>query len=83
MAALTLAGLAVGESVGVPDAVRTVVCCTIVLGGFGMMALWVVWNRLALDQQVWCECAAAKVTVRVVASEPARALEAALRRAAR
>ena len=61
------------EVVTAPSAVRTALRCVIVLGGFAAMAVWVRFNRVALDQQEWCTCAATTITVRVIQSRrPAR-----------
>jgi hypothetical protein len=35
-----------------------------------VMALWVRGNRAALDQRGWCDCAASRIRVRVIASSP-------------
>ena len=51
---------------------QTALQCGLALSGFGAMALWVRLNRTALDQQDWCECAAEKISVRVIALHPAQ-----------
>src|SRR5438552_10033228 len=48
----------------------------IALAAFVAMALWIRGNRAAFDYADWCECAAEKITVRVIPSrrpEPERA----------
>jgi hypothetical protein len=67
-ASLMLGGLATVEVVSPPGAWRTVLRCGIGLAGFAAMAAWARWNRVALDQQDWCECAAEKITMRVIPS---------------
>src|SRR5262245_39945796 len=47
----------------------------IALAAFVAMALWIRGNRAAFDYADWCECAAGKITVRVIPSrrpEPER-----------
>jgi len=47
----------------------------IALAAFVAMALWIRGNRAAFDYADWCECAAEKITVRVIPSrrpEPER-----------
>src|SRR5712691_9300795 len=51
---------------------QTVLQFGLALSGFGATALWVRLNRMALDQQDWCECAAEKISVRVIARHPAQ-----------
>ena len=70
--ALMLAALAAVEFVASPGTSQTLLRSGLVLGGFGAMALWARLNRRALDQLGWCECAAATITVRVIASRPAQ-----------
>jgi len=70
-----LAGLSAVEFAASPGTAQTVLRCGLALGGFGAMALWARLNRMALDQQNWCDCAAERMTVRVIVShrpEPAR-----------
>src|SRR5437879_334782 len=72
---LVLAALAVVESIASPGPFETVLECGLVLGGIGAIAAWTRRNFVALDQQDWCDCAAAKITVRVIPSrrpEPRR-----------
>jgi hypothetical protein len=45
--------------------------CVAVGAIFGTMAAWVRANRAALDQADCCDCAAERVTVRVLHSRPA------------
>ncbi len=40
----------------------------IALAAFVAMALWIRGNRAAFDYADWCECAAEKITVRVIPS---------------
>ena|SRR2546425_9626928 len=73
--ALMIAALAAAEVVVTPGRAQTVLQCALALGGFSAMALWARLNRRALDQEDWCECAASKVSVRVIGSRrraPAR-----------
>lgn len=75
LAALTLAALAAVEVVVSPGAARTVLRCGLALCAFAAMAVWARSNRVALDQQDWCACAAEKTRVRVILShgpEPRR-----------
>ena len=65
---LMLAALAVVEALGSPGAKLTMLRCGLVLGGFGTMARWTRRNRAALDHLDWCDCASARVTVRVIPS---------------
>ena len=49
--------------------------CVPALAVFVAMALWIRGNRAAFDYADWCECAAEKITVRVIPSrrpEPER-----------
>jgi len=71
IATLMLAALAAVEFVASPGAAETVLRCGLVLGGFGAIVLWARLNRLALDQQSWCDCAAERITVRVILSRRA------------
>src|SRR5207245_6900455 len=41
----------------------------IALAAFVAMALWIRGNRAAFDYADWCECAAEKITVRVIPSQ--------------
>jgi len=63
-----LAALAVVESMLSPGPFETVLECGLVLGGIGAIAAWTRRNFVALDQQDWCDCAAAQITVRVIPS---------------
>src|SRR2546422_6364694 len=70
-----LAALALVESVVSPGPFETALGCGLVVAGIGAIAAWTRRNCVALDQQDWCDCAAAKVTVRVISScrpEPPR-----------
>jgi len=68
---LMLAALAGVETAISPGSAQTALQCGLALSGFGAMALWVRSNRMALDQQDWCECAAEKISVRVIAARRA------------
>ncbi len=68
LTAVFLGALIAFEMLATPGAVRTALQCGLALGGFGAMGLWARLNRVALDQQDWCECAATKITVRVIRS---------------
>ena len=63
-----LAALAVVEIVATPGAVETGLQCALALGGFAAIVQWTRRNRAALDCLDWCDCAGAKVTVRVIPS---------------
>lgn len=65
---LAAGALAVIEVVAPAGGVRTGLGCGLTLGAFAAMARWVRRNRAALDLQEWCECAGARVTVRVIPS---------------
>jgi len=72
---LMLAALAAVEIAISPGPAQTVLQFGLALSGFGAMALWVRLNRMALDQQDWCECAFEKISVRVISArrrEPER-----------
>jgi hypothetical protein len=74
IATVVLTALAGVEFCASPGAEQTALRCGLALGGFAAMALWARQNRVALDQEAWCECAASKVSVRVIGSrrrEPA------------
>ena len=68
LAGLTLGALAAVEVLVAPGPELTVLRCGLVLAGFGTMALWTRRNRAALDHLDWCDCASARVTVRVIPS---------------
>jgi len=63
-----LATLAVVESFVSTGPFETVLECGLVAAGIGAIALWTRRNCVALDQQDWCDCAGAKITVRVISS---------------
>lgn len=50
--------------------VRTLLDCIAGTGVWVAIAWWVRANRAALDQLDWCACASARVTMRVIPSEP-------------
>ena len=62
--------LASVEVVGSAGLSRTALRGGITLVAFAAMAFWVRANRAAFDYADWCECAAAKITVRVISSRP-------------
>ena len=68
LAFLMLGALAAAEVLDLPQLVKTALDCGLTLGGFGAIAVWRRWNRAALDQQAWCDCAGASMTVRVILS---------------
>ena len=68
LAGLMLAALAAVETLVGPGAELTALRCGLVLTGFGAMVGWARRNRTALDHVDWCECASARVTVRVIPS---------------
>lgn len=49
---------------------RTLMDCVLSLVVFGTMAAWVRWNRVALAQADWCDCAAEQGAGRVFHSHP-------------
>ena len=63
-----LAALAMAEMLVSPGPELTALRCGLVLGGFGAMVRWTRRNRAALDRLDWCDCASARVTVRVIPS---------------
>jgi len=56
------------ELFGQPGQARAALRGSIALAAFAAMALWVRANRAAFDYADWCECAAEKITVRVIPS---------------
>jgi len=68
LAGLMLSALAVVEMLVAPGTELTALRCGLVLAGFGAMVGWTRRNRTALDRMDWCECAGARVTVRVIPS---------------
>ena len=63
-----LAALATAELVVTPGAELTALQWGLVLAGFGAMVGWTRRHRAALDHLDWCDCASARVTVRVIPS---------------
>jgi hypothetical protein len=63
-----LTALAAVETLVAPGAELTALQCGLVLAGFGAIVGWTWRNRAALDHLDWCECASARVTVRVIPS---------------
>jgi hypothetical protein len=61
-------GLTSVEFLGPAGIARAALRGTVALGAFAAMALWVRANRAAFDYEDWCECAAEKITVRVIPS---------------
>ena len=75
LAGLTLAALATVEVFPSSGPPLTALRCGLALGGLVAMAVWARSNRVALEQQDWCDCAAETITVRVIPSrrpEPER-----------
>ena len=68
LAGLMLAALTVSELLIAPGAELTALQCGIVVTGFGGMVGWTRRNRAALDRLDWCDCASARMTVRVIPS---------------
>jgi hypothetical protein len=66
---LGLIALAVAD-VEAPDLARPTLDAGLAGVTLAAVALWVRGNRMALDLQDWCDCAADTVTVRVISSEP-------------
>src|SRR5215470_9151554 len=60
--------LASVEFAGPASVARAVLRGGIALAAFATMALWLRANRAAFDYADWCECAAEKITVRVIPS---------------
>jgi hypothetical protein len=77
-----LAALGVVEASHSPHLLRMTLRCLIAVSVFATMSIWLRTNRPALDLQNWCDCAAAQMTIRVIASRPStltdRSLELAL-----
>jgi len=67
-----LAALAVVESLISPGPFETALECGLIVAGLVAMASWTRRNCVALDQQDWCECAAEKISVRVISLHPAQ-----------
>jgi hypothetical protein len=63
-----LAALAVVEAAAPPHVLRTALRYALALTALAGMALWLRANRPAVDLQDWCDCAGAKITVRVIES---------------
>jgi len=75
--AFALVAFGVVERLMSPGPIETVLECAAVVAGLVAIGSWTRRNRVALDQQDWCDCAAAKVTVRVISSRrPASARRA-------
>ena len=68
LAGLMLAALATAQALVPQGAELTALQCGLVLAGFATMVGWTRRNRAALDRLDWCECASARVTVRVIPS---------------
>jgi hypothetical protein len=68
LAGVMLAALALAETLVPQGAELTALQCGLVLTGFGAMVGWTLRNRAALDRLDWCDCASARVTVRVIPS---------------
>ena len=68
LAGLMLAALAIVETLVAQGPELTALECGLVLAGFGAMVAWTRSNRAALDRLDWCDCASARVTVRVIPS---------------
>jgi cobalamin biosynthesis protein CobD/CbiB len=66
--AFALAAFGVVERLMSPGPIETVLECGVVVAGLVAIGSWTRRNRVALDQQEWCDCATAKVTVRVISS---------------
>jgi hypothetical protein len=64
---LGLVGLAIGD-VASPEIARPTLDGALAGAALVAISLWVRGNRVALDQQDWCACAADTVTVRMVTS---------------
>src|SRR6266480_4521849 len=77
-----LAALGALEAVHAPHPLRLTLRCLLALGLFATMSVWLRTNRPAFDLQDWCDCAGARMTIRVIASRPptpaARPLEPAV-----
>src|SRR5262245_7686748 len=67
IALLGLITLAIGD-VASPETARLTLDGALAGGALAAIAFWVRGNRTALDLQNWCECAADKMTVRVILS---------------
>jgi hypothetical protein len=60
--------------VAAPVIARAALETAVAAAAFAAMALWVRWNRAALDRQDWCACAGAKTTIRVITSRRAETI---------
>ena len=63
-----LTALAIAETLLAPGAKLTTLQCGIVVAGFGAMVGWTRRNHAALDHLDWCDCASARMTLRVIPS---------------
>src|SRR5436190_14088531 len=68
---LGLLALTIGD-MAAPSIARPVLDTLLAIAALGGIFLWVRGNRTALDQQDWCACAAATLTVRVIPSSRPR-----------
>ena len=68
MAGLMLAALAIAEMLVAPGAELTALQCGVVVASFAGIVGWTRRNREALDRMDWCDCAGARVTMRVIPS---------------
>ncbi len=65
---LMLGAVLMVEIAPLPAAWQTALGCGLGFAGFATLAGWVRRNRVALEQEDWCDCAAAKMTVRELPS---------------
>jgi hypothetical protein len=72
LAGLMLAALTVAQMLIAPGVELTALQYGIVVAGFGGMVGWTRRNRAALDRMDWCDCARARVTMRVIPSHRPR-----------
>src|SRR5262245_6054946 len=68
LAGFMLAALAIVETLVARGAELMVLECCLTLAGFVAMVGWTRRNRAGLDRLNWCDCASARMTVRVIPS---------------
>ena len=68
VAGLMFTALAIVETLVAPGAELTALQCGIVVAGFAGIVGWTRRSRAAFDRMDWCDCASARVTIRVIPS---------------
>lgn len=64
----TVVWLGATELLLAPGPARTALRVGLTLATIAVLSLWIRLNGVALDQEEWCECAAERMTVRVIES---------------